>query len=78
MFTIIIYHKQSKKVIAAFPLEFSDRTRIRMPFSIMHDNFDFGVYNSTEPILYEDGDGDICLKENSFIINSNDLLGENY
>jgi hypothetical protein len=31
-----------------------------------------------EPVLYKDKDGDICLNDNAFIINSNSLLGNNY
>lgn len=74
MFNVIVYHKLTKKIIAYLPFEFEDSVRICLNDSLKHKDFDFAVYNNTEPILFEDFQGDICLKENSFIIDGSMLM----
>lgn len=78
MFTVIVYHKQTKKVILTLPLIFEGMARIRQLDSIVYNGYDYRVYCEMEPVLYEDDDGDICLKDNAFIVNSNLLIDNNH
>lgn len=52
------------------PLIFDVETYIRQLDTILHNDYDFRVYCGTSPVIYEDEDGDICLKPNAFVINS--------
>ena len=73
MFKIIIYHKQTRKIIAALPFVFTNKAGIYLGDSIMYEGYDFAIYSETEPILYEDKDGDLCLRENCFVMHSSIL-----
>lgn len=70
MFTVAIYHIETKELIAMIPLVLHDPTRISMLESILHKDYDYMIFCDTDPVLGEDQDGDIILKPNSFIINS--------
>lgn len=56
------------------PLIFDVETRIRQLDTMLHNDYDFRVYCGMDPVFYEDEVGDICLKSNAFLINSNELL----
>lgn len=71
MFKIIVYHKETNKIVLALPLIFDRPTNIRQLDSLLADEFDYRIFCGMEPVCYKDDDGDICLKPNSFIINSN-------
>lgn len=73
MFTVVVYHKQTRKIVAALPFEFDTNVRIALHDALLHNDFGFRVYSDTDPVLFEDYVGDICLKENSFFINGRDL-----
>ena len=71
MFSIVVYHRDTNKVILALPLSFDRATHIQQLDSLLHNAYDYRVYCDMSPVYYEDDDGDICLKPNSFIVNSN-------
>lgn len=73
MFTIVVYCKETKKIVLALPLEFHNPTRITQARTLEHKDYGYRVYCEMRPVIYEDGDGDLCLKDDSFIINSEDL-----
>lgn len=75
MFTIAVFDKKSHKVIALLPFQFDRSVRISASPGILHNDFDFRVFSDNEAVLYEDADGDICLKENCFIADSKWLCG---
>ena len=52
------------------PLIFDTVTNIRQLDTLLSNDFDYRVYCDMSPVFYEDEDGDICLKPNAFIINS--------
>ena len=70
MFRIVIYHIESRKIILDLPLIFDRVTNIRQLDTILHNDYDYRVYCGMDPVFYEDDDGDICLKPNAFLINS--------
>ena len=74
MFTVVVYHKPTNKVIAMLPLVLHDPTRISLSDVLLHNDYGFGIFPDTRPILGEDSDGDICVRPNGFIINSDQLL----
>lgn len=76
MFTVIVYHLETKKIIAAVPFTLEGWVRIRQNPGLLYDGYDYRVYCDMEPIVYEDDDGDLCLQDNAFIINSKQLLGD--
>ena len=73
MFTIAVFHKETNKLIAMLPLTIHDPARISLNEVIMHNDYDYMIYSDTEPVLGEDSDGDIVVKPNSYIINSDQL-----
>lgn len=70
MFRIVIYHIETRKIIMDLPLIFDTVVHIRQLDSLLHNDYDYRVYCDMTPVFYEDDDGDICLKPNSFLINS--------
>ena len=52
------------------PLIFDVQTNIRQLDTLLHNDYDYRVYCGMDPVFYEDADGDICLKPNAFLINS--------
>ena len=70
MFTIVVYHRGTGKIISCIPLIFDRVTNIRQLDGILHNDYDYRIYCGMEPVLYKDEDGDIFLKPNAFIINS--------
>ena len=74
MFTIVVYEKETRKVVLALPFEFKNDTAITQADAILHNNYEYEVFANNEPVFYEDDNGDICLKANCFIVNSGDLL----
>lgn len=77
MFTIVVYEKATNKIILDLPLIFDDPTHIRMIDALVHDNYGFRIFSDTTPVYGEDQDGDIVIKPDAFIINSNLLMGVN-
>lgn len=75
MFTVAVFNKQTHKIILLLPLQFDRDVRISSLPAILHNDFDFRVFSDIEAVMYEDSDGDICLKENCFIVDSNWLMG---
>ena len=73
MFTVVVYHKLSRKIIAVLPFAFDKSVRITMSDGLLYNDFGFKIYSDMEPVLFEDNNGDICLKENAFYINSDQL-----
>ena len=73
MFTIVVFHKESKKVILALPLEFDRSVGIKSLDTMIHRDYDYRVYDNMSPVFYKDEVGDICLKPNTFIVNSKSL-----
>lgn len=71
MFKVIVYNKATRRIVAYLPFEFSNP--VRLGDYLMMDNFGLAMFKDTEPVVYMDEYGYFCLKENSFIINS-DLL----
>ena len=70
MLEIIVYHKETNKIILALPLMFDKDTCIKQLDALLHDCYDYRIYCGMKPVCYRDDDGDICLKPNSFVINS--------
>ena len=70
MFTVIVYHRETQKIILCLPLIFDRVTNIKQLDGILHDEYDYRVYCGMDPVYYVDDDDDICLKPNAFIINS--------
>ena len=70
MFKIVVYHRATRKIIMYLPLIFDRATYIRQLDTLLHDDYDYRVYCCMEPVLYEDDDGDVCIKPNAFLINS--------
>ena len=52
------------------PLIFDGATYIRQLDTLLHNDYDYRVYCCMEPVFYEDDDGDVCIKPNAFLINS--------
>ena len=71
--TVVIFRKGSNKLIAMLPLMIHDPAHISLNEVIMHNDYDYMIYSDTEPVLGEDSDGDIVVKPNSYIINSDQL-----
>lgn len=78
MFTIVVYHLETKKIIAALPFIFDGPTHIVQNPGILHNDYGYRVFCDMEPVLYEDEDGDLCIQDNALIINSNILLGDDH
>ena len=78
MFTVVVYHLETKKIIAALPFIFDGWTRITQNPTLLHNDYDYRVFCDMEPVVYEDEDGDLCLQDNALIINSNQLLGDDH
>ena len=70
MFRIVVYHIETRKIIMDLPLIFDVQTHIRQLDGLLHNDYDYRVYCGMVPVFYEDEDGDICLKPNVFLINS--------
>lgn len=70
MFRIIVYHIETRKIIMDLPLTFDRSTVINQLDSLLHKDYDYRVYCDMSPVLYEDDVGDICLKPNAFVVNS--------
>ena len=70
MFRIIVYHIETRKIIMDLPLIFDQVTNIRQLDTLLSVDFDYRIYCDTCPVFYEDSDGDICLRPNAFLINS--------
>ena len=70
MLRIVVYHIETGKIIMDLPLIFDQVVHIRQLDSLLHDDYDYRVYCGMDPVFYEDEDGDICLKPNAFLINS--------
>lgn len=49
---------------------FDVKTHIRQLDTLLHNDYDFRVYCGMSPVIYEDDDGDVCLKPNAFIMHS--------
>lgn len=73
MFTLVVYHKETRKIILVLPLQFDKDVGIKGLDYIMHNGYDYATFVNTEPVFGKDSDGDIILKPNSFIINSKDI-----
>ena len=78
MFTIVFYHEKTRKVFLVLPLEFwtenDDGVDIYYEKGLVWNGYRFKTFSDCEPVFYTDKDGDICLKENSFIIHSGDFI----
>lgn len=70
MFRIVIYHIETRKIIVDLPLIFDVQTNIRQLDTLVHNGYDYRIYCGMDPVFYEDGDCDICLNPNAFLINS--------
>ena len=73
MFTIVLYEVETRKVKLALPLVFKNDAKVSQEDAVVWNGLDYAIFTNSEPIFYEDEDGDICLKQGSFIIDSNDL-----
>lgn len=56
------------------PLRFENDANVMQEDSILHNNYDYEVFANRQPLFFEDADGDICLRENCFIVDGGDLL----
>lgn len=59
--TIVVFKKEAKEIIACIPLTKGEQ-------GICKKDVDFKIYNGTEPIFTETGNG-IALNNNAFIWN---------
>ena len=73
MFTIVLYEVETRKVKLALPLVFANDAKVSQEDAVVWNGLAYEVFANREPVFYEDDDGDICLKKDSFIIDSNDL-----
>lgn len=74
MFTIVVFEESTRKVKLALPLVFENDAVVSQEDAIVWNGLAYEVFANKEPVLYEDADGDICLKPNCCIINSGDLI----
>ena len=74
MLTIVLFEKNTRKVKLVLPLVFDNNAYVSPKDAIVWNGLEYEVFVNREPVLYEDDDGDICLKANAFIINGGDLL----
>lgn len=58
--TVVLLDKKTKEILACVPLDGSE--------CICRKDVDVKIYNGTEPVFMEKGDG-FVLKENTFILN---------
>lgn len=58
--TIVVFDKKTKEIIACIPLSGEE--------AICRKDVDFQIYNGTEPIFTENGNG-VVLNSNAFIWN---------
>lgn len=61
MQTVVVFDKETKEIIACIPLADGEK-------GICRKDVDFQIYNGTEPIFTETGNG-IVLNTNAFIWN---------
>lgn len=73
MLTIVVYHQETKKIIMMLPLCFDNDVKVTKLDTLLHKEYSYRVFCKMDPVIYEDDDGDLCLKDNSFLINSNEL-----
>ena len=59
--TVVVFDKETKEIIACVPLTSGEQ-------AIFRKDVDFRIYNGTEPIFTETGNG-IVLNNNAFIWN---------
>lgn len=71
--SMVVTERLSGKVIAYLPLMFENDTNILSPFHLEHKDYILGIYDATHPLFFRGDDGDIYLKQNCFIIHSNEL-----
>lgn len=74
MFTVVVFEKKTRKVILCMPLRFENDANVTQEDSILHNDYDYEVFANRQPLFFEDADGDICLRENIFIVDSGDWL----
>lgn len=73
MFIVVVYHRETKKVILCMPFVLSGDVKITQNTGLVYNGYDYRVFCNMEPVLYEDKDGDICLRDNALIVNGEDL-----
>lgn len=73
MLTVVVYEKKTRKVIFVLPIMFDTDTSVKQQEAILHNDFDFEVFINSSPVFYEDARGYVCLKDNTFMIESSDL-----
>jgi len=74
MFTIVVYERETRKVILCLPLRFTNDTEVNQETTILHKGYGYEVFANREPVFYEDENGDMCLKENCFAVKRGDSL----
>lgn len=65
MQTVVVFDKETKEIIACVPLADGEK-------GICRKDVDFHIYNGTEPIFTETGNG-VVLNTNAFIWNGDSL-----
>lgn len=66
-----------EKDTESYPLssvKISNDTFVEQQSAILHNNYEYQVFANREPVLFEDTDGDICLKANACFVNGGDLI----
>ena len=77
MFIVVVFEKKTRKVVVTLPFSFEVDNEdggfvdVYLDYVIRHKNYGFEIFNDTEPVFFNDTDGDMCLKDRCLIVNSN-------
>lgn len=79
MAIIVIYHMETMEVVAVIPVKLMVEKECTVHFEVidalLRENYSYDIYSNSEPI-FDTSDGIVRLKKNSFIMNSNHLIGK--
>ena len=76
MLTIVVYELATGKVIFTIPLIFEGEggCHVQALDSLIYEGYGYQAYIDSEPVFFEDIEGDICLRKNCSTFNSSDWL----
>lgn len=75
MFTIVVFERDSRRILFVINSATGGTLGSGSCPIIKRDDVDYEIFTNREPVFYDDEAGQICLKDNCWIINSDVLQG---
>lgn len=75
---VVTYHKKTNIVISVCPVTIESEHSVELieEDGIVHNNYDYMIFNGTEPLFYNDSDGNLCLDTNRVLLEKGYLDAE--